>query len=88
MTASVTFYPGDLVRIKPDRIDGLTVSFAKRVKDRDAIIEQARSRHLRSGCYWVVFQKRGGRGKEFRETMRADDLYLVRAAAAIGGAMP
>ena len=79
-TQNTGFSPGDVVRVRPDRIDGLTVAFANRVRDRDAVIDCQRKAYFRSDYYWVVFQKRNGRGKEFRESLRADDLHLVRAA--------
>jgi hypothetical protein len=81
MTAGrVSFSPGDVVRVKPDCLEGYWSDFAKRVKDRDAIVDCQGSDCYRQNNYWVVFQKRSGRGKEFRESLRADDLYLVRAA--------
>lgn len=75
---SPLFKPGDVVRVKPERIKSFTSDFAKKVQDRDAVVEQQiTSSHLER--YRVVFQLRNGRGKRFVERMRAADLYLVQA---------
>ncbi len=65
---------GDTVRVKDP--DEYIVSFANKVRDRDAVVEFVGPDEHRQfkGRVRVMFQKRNGRGKEFREMMRSRDL--------------
>ena len=69
---------GDKVRIKD--INAYLISYQKKLKDRIGIIDKIQvfemSRYT-SVYYWVTWQKRGNRGKEFRERHRLDDLEIV-----------
>ena len=72
----IEFQPGDIVRVsKPD---DFSVSFAKRVKDRDAVVLRAFV-PLGSNATTVAirFLKRNGRGSEFEEFMRAAHVHKV-----------
>lgn len=69
--------PGDIVRVKDK--ESWLAAFAKRIKDRDAIVNWVgpTADGMNHGYASVTFQKRNGRGKEFRQRMRIDDLVLV-----------
>lgn len=70
------FSQGDVVRVKPDKLERYLTSFADRIRDRDAIFDLESA--VRPGYYWLEFQKRNGRGKTFRECIFGCD--LVRAS--------
>ena len=68
---------GDVVRLKdPSRF---IVSFAKKAADRDAVVLWVgpRAHGMFEKHAKVRFLKRNGRGKEFEETIRKDDLVLA-----------
>lgn len=70
---------GDSVRVID--LDSFQVAFAKRVANRDAIVESIYTPADWGKCnerVRVRFLKRGNRGKEFIENMRVSDLELVR----------
>lgn len=72
--------PGDVVRVKgPERF---LVEFANKIRDRDAIVEWVGpdAHGMNVGRCGVIFQKRNGRGREFRETMRTSHLERMRPA--------
>lgn len=73
---------GDIVRLKdPSRY---LVSFAKMAADRDAVVLWVgpRAHGMFSDKAKVRFLKRNGRGKEFEEVLRKDDLVLQAPRAA------
>jgi hypothetical protein len=69
---------GDAVRVRPDLLPRFTVSVANKVRDRSGVVEGffiplgSRMKYAR-----VRFGKRNGRGKEFVDVWRADDLERV-----------
>ncbi len=67
---------GDVVRIK-DPNEFIT-SYAKKIADRDAVVEWVGPDNLgmNKGYIGVKFQKRNGRGKEFRERLKIRDVVL------------
>jgi hypothetical protein len=71
--------PGDVVRVKDP--DGYFVSFCNKIRDRDAVVEWAGpdANGMNVGRCCVMFQKRNGRGKEFREVMQISALLKVTA---------
>lgn len=71
---------GDVVRVR-DPNDYLA-AFAKKVTDRDAVVEWVGpdAHGQFKGRAKVKFLKRNGRGKEFTEILRADDLIIAPAA--------
>lgn len=75
---SEAFKVGDIVRVM--RPDQYNVTFARKVRDRDAVIERiftpqgGTTTRVR-----VRFLKRNGRGKEFIETMLPRDIELSHA---------
>lgn len=73
---------GDIVRLKdPSRY---IVSFAKKAADRDAVVLWVgpRAHGMFRDYAKVRFLKRNGRGKEFEETLRKNDLVLQPPRAA------
>lgn len=75
-TEQKTLKPGDIVRVAdPSRY---IVSFAKKIENRDARVLWVGP--TPSGMYrgyaGVMFLKRNGRGKEFKENIRIADLVL------------
>lgn len=67
---------GDIVRLKdPSRY---VASFAKKAADRDAVVLWVgpRQHGMFKDKAKVRFLKRNGRGKEFEEVLRKDDLVL------------
>lgn len=72
------FVVGDKVRIK--NLDFFLAAHQKKLKDRVGIVDSIQvfemSRYT-SVYYWVTWQKRGNRGKEFRERYRLSDLELA-----------
>lgn len=72
--------PGCVVRVKDT--ERFLVAFAKKVKDRDAVVNWVGpDKHGQfTGRASVTFQKRNGRGKEFREVMNVRDLVVMREA--------
>lgn len=71
---------GDVVRVKsPERY---IVSFAKRIRDRDALVVWVgpNSHGMFLGRAKVRFLKRNGRGKEFEEILRTEDLVVFQPA--------
>lgn len=77
--SQITLQPGDVVRVKPERLGNFYNAFAAKIRDRDAVVEKVVGGPMLERV-WVVFQKRAGRGTTFRERMRHEDLYLVAAA--------
>ncbi|WP_425953052.1 hypothetical protein [Ralstonia pseudosolanacearum] len=77
------FDRNDVVRVKPNRLSSYLKAFADRVRDRQAVVDKESS--TRPGAFWVVFQKRAGRGKEFRELLVGDDLELISRGGASDG---
>jgi hypothetical protein len=73
--------PGDTVRVKDP--SAFLSAFAKKIADRDAIVNWVGpDQHGQFvGRASVTFQKRNGRGKEFREVMRIKDLQLAESAS-------
>jgi len=68
---------GDIVRVsRPDRY---TVTFANKVKDRDAVVLEVGPNHLKmfAGKARLRFLKRNGRGKEFIERLDIRDLIKI-----------
>jgi hypothetical protein len=69
---------GDAVRVRPDLLPRFIVSVANKVRDRSGVVEGiftplgSRMKYAR-----VRFGKRNGRGKEFVDVWRADDLERV-----------
>lgn len=77
---SLPFSVGDVVRVRdPSLYD---TRFAQRVREREATVLWCGKR-LGSNVFSVSlrFHKRAGRGKEFQEFLRADDVVKVRAKA-------
>jgi hypothetical protein len=73
---------GDIVRLRdPSRY---IVSFAKMAADRDAVVLWVgpRAHDMFRDHAKVRFLKRNGRGKEFEEVLRKEDLVLKQARAA------
>ena len=73
---------GDVVRLKdPSRY---LVSFAKMAADRDAVVLWVgpRAHDMFRDHAKVRFLKRNGRGKEFEEVLRKEDLVLQAPRAA------
>jgi hypothetical protein len=73
---------GDIVRLKdPSRF---IVSFAKKATDRDAVVLWVGplAYGMLEKYAKVRFLKRNGRGKEFEETLRKEDLVLKQAREA------
>ena len=79
---------GDVVRLKdPSRY---IVSFATKAADRDAVVLWVgpRANGMFEGRAKVRFLKRNGRGKEFEEVLRTEDLVLRPNASLSGGRRP
>lgn len=69
---------GSRVRLKDPQ--GYLVEYQKKVKDRIAIVDSIQifeARRYTEVHYWITWQKRGNRGKEFRHRHRLDDLEMV-----------
>lgn len=71
---------GSHVKIK--RLDCFLASFQKRLKDRVGIVDSIQvfgppGYRYETIYYWVVWQKRGNRGKEFRERHYLSDLEIA-----------
>lgn len=74
---------GDTVRV--NNPDEYIVEFAKKVRDRDAVVQSVfppLGRFNSNPMARVEFQKRNGRGKVFTEVMRASSLVVVKKAGA------
>lgn len=73
----VQLEPGMVVRVKDP--SGFISAFAKKVADRDAVVNWVGPNESGQfkGYASVTFQKRNGRGKEFRERMRIRDLVIA-----------
>lgn len=72
---------GDVVRVKDP--SGFVSAFAKKVADRDAIVERVGpDKHGQfKGFAFVRFLRRNGRGKEFTQRLALRDLILCDEAA-------
>lgn len=68
------FKVGMVVRVKDPEV--YTREFAKKIADRDAVVEKIGSRSV-----LVKFLKRNGRGKEFHEWMHERNLVIKPEAA-------
>lgn len=69
---------GSRVRLKDP--DGFLVEYQKKTKDRVAIVESIQDlSHYgwKETYYWIVWQKRGNRGKEFRHRHQLKDLEVA-----------
>lgn len=81
------FKVGDVVRVADP--DGFISSFAKKVADRDAIVIENFSDWATNttkgfkGRVYLEFQKRNGRGKEFREVL--NERYLILSTSSNAG---
>lgn len=69
---------GDIVRVKNP--DDFISTFARKITDRDAVVIWVGpdSLGMNKGIAGVIFQKRNGRGKEFRERMSIRELQVVK----------
>jgi hypothetical protein len=81
MSEQQTIKAGAVVRVKDPSV--FFSAFAAKVKDRDAIVNWVGpDKHGQFvGRASITFQKRNGRGKEFREVMQIRDLVVEREAA-------
>jgi len=72
---------GDIVRVKDP--SAFYSAVAKKVADRDAVVNWiGPDKHGQfEGRVSVTFQKRNGRGKEFRQVISVRHLVVVRGAA-------
>lgn len=79
--------PGDIVRVKNP--DAFISTFAKKIANRDAIVNWVGPDQYGQfkGAASITFQKRNGRGKEFRERMDISDLELAGTASNDTGAL-
>jgi len=69
---------GSCVRLKDP--NGYLVEYQKKTKDRVAIVDSIQVfEHARytSVYYWITWQKRGNRGKEFKVRHRLYDLEIA-----------
>lgn len=69
---------GSRVRIKDPSI--FLVAYQNKIKDRVGIVDKIQVFEMArytSVYYWVVWQKRGNRGKEFRERHCLTDLEVT-----------
>lgn len=75
-----TIKAGDIVQVRD--LSRFVSVFSNRVKDRDAVVEWVGpdAHGQFKGQCWVIFQKRNGRGKEFRERMHVSDLVMKEPA--------
>lgn len=70
---------GSRVRIKDPSV--FLVAYQKKIKDRVGIVDKIQTMEMArytSVSYWVIWQKRGNRGKEFRERHHLSDLEVVK----------
>lgn len=75
------FVAGDIIRMRPEELNGFLVEYQNKIKNRVAVVEQVWYYHENPNKnYRITWKKRGNRGKEFSENVIGNNIKYFEIA--------